>query len=184
MKSSERHRWWLIVAMLLTASLRAEVHEMGEIAAARILVEVPAGWVAEPHISPMPGMISMKLSLGEGPDAVVHITVLEPTAEATLTPGNRDELFAVVSEVARSAGEQSVEGELSVEAFSLGPVQGFFFSATDKDPPADEYRFMSQGMGWMGPLAVSFTALSNVDPIGAWEVTRAAVSSIRTEEPR
>ena len=169
----------LAQVLLFSPSLQAGDYEIGELAGLNLIADVPGGWVAGPHKSPLPGMVSMKLTSEDGAESLVTITVMQPTSGASLSPGDREQLENLVSTVAKSIEPQSVEGALKVERFEHGLVKGAFFSATDKDPPPGEFRYMSQGMGWMQGLAVSFTALSNVDDAVARKVMFQVVGSVR-----
>ena len=66
--------------------------------------------------------------------------------------------------VQRAADEikpQAAESFLSVEELTGAKGPGYYFSATDKAPKPDEFKYLTQGMLLVGELAVSFSILTN-----------------------
>ena len=62
---------------------------------------------------------------------------------------------------AQAAKEQAVEKTIQIMELKGPSAIGYYFSATDRDPGAGEYKYMTQGMMRVGDLAPSFTILSN-----------------------
>jgi hypothetical protein len=62
------------------------------------------------------------------------------------------------------------------------PGPGFYFSATDRAPKPDEYKFLTQGVVRVGELSVTFTILTND---GQDAVVKQALDALKsaTQEP-
>jgi hypothetical protein len=66
-----------------------------------------------------------------------------------------------VQRVADQMKTQAVEKELPVIEFKGATGPGYYFSATDKAPAPNEFKYLTQGMLLVGELAVTFSILTN-----------------------
>jgi hypothetical protein len=80
------------------------------------------------------------------------------------------------------AQTQAVEKELRVVEFQGRTGPGFYFSATDRAPKPDEYKFLTQGVVRVGELSVTFTILTND---GQEPIVKQALDALKgaTQEP-
>ena len=154
------------------------------IASALLLITTLAG--AEPtsiRTFPVPDHGSLQLSAPEswpmemrtGPNRTLPIIAFGPSQGATyqvlITPlspsrGNQAPLAAgslkqMVEHAAQDAKAQSVEKTLAVKELRSGAHVGYYFSATDRAPKPDEYKYLTQGMFGIGEVLITFTILTN-----------------------
>jgi hypothetical protein len=97
-------------------------------------------------------------------------------------PPSRDQLRATVERGVQGARTQAVEKELRVVEFQGRTGPGFYFSATDRAPKPDEYKFLTQGVLRVGELSVTFTILTND---GQDAIVKQALDALKgaTQEP-
>ena len=73
----------------------------------------------------------------------------------------KDEMQRMVAEVAEAARRQAVERSIPIVEMQGNSGIGYYFSATDRAPKSDEFRYMTQGVLRIGELAATFTILTN-----------------------
>jgi hypothetical protein len=76
---------------------------------------------------------------------------------------------------------QAVERELPVVEFSGPSGFGAYFSATDRAPEPDGYKYLTQGMLAMGEVRVTFTVLVNGEPAPVVQQALETVKTMRRE---
>jgi len=121
---------------------------------------LPAGWedqVEQPD--------------GGGPPTIVMSIRPDGPRQVFITPEWPDPTAKEVRELAqlrdaiRDAAErvkpESVESYLEVRQLNGSNGVGYYFAATDRDPGADEFKFMNQGALQVGSLTLWFTILAN-----------------------
>ena len=81
-----------------------------------------------------------------------------------------------MASAAKDAEPRSVEGSLSLQDFQGSSGHGFYFRATDKAPPPGEWKYLTQGMVRTGPIALTFSILTND---GGEATEKAALEMIR-----
>jgi len=121
---------------------------------------LPAGWedqVEQPD--------------GGGPPTIVMSIRPDGPRQVFITPEWADPTAKQVRELAqlrdaiRDAAErvkpESVESYLEVRQLNGSNGVGYYFAATDRDPGADEFKFMNQGALQVGSLTLWFTILAN-----------------------
>lgn len=170
----------VVLAMTANSALSKE-WVVGKVGAQQIVATVSDDWSVSAPSSPMPMAATARITRGAAPEVVVILTVMQPPAESALSNATPDVLERVVAASAAQASPQSVEGKLTAQPFSKGQVQGWYFSATDKAPPPGEFKYMSQGVGNFGPLAVTFTVLSHADPKGSADALLAILGSLTSQ---
>ena len=146
-----------------------------------VAMDVPERWQADEEIGRDPSGDSYTARFIDSIDGnfVVLVTVIQtPPAPATvvLTPA---QVRASVQQFADEAELRSVEPELAVQTLTADGLYGAYFSATDRAPDIDEFRFLTQGFASLDGIPVSFTALSNREPERARDELLAAISSMR-----
>lgn len=68
---------------------------------------------------------------------------------------------SMVESTAREAEGNAVEKHIELKEFGSNDAHGFYFTATDRAPKPDEYKYMTQGMAQLGELLLTFTILTN-----------------------
>jgi hypothetical protein len=117
-------------------------------------IEVPAGWnVTEKPVDPR-GVHTYEFRPVDGKNEVVLVSAFS---------AHNQRAHDWVEHGSRSAAAQSVEGKLAVESMCPGKDGGYYFSATDRAPEPDGYRYMTQGALVHQNHAVTFTAFTNGD---------------------
>ena len=89
----------------------------------------------------------------------VMLTPLWPPAGQA--PMTLEQLRALAEKTASDVKSQATEPELRILEFQGKSGPGFYFSAIDKAPRPDEFKFLTQGILRVGELAVTFTILTN-----------------------
>lgn len=121
---------------------------------------LPAGWQDESDLPPGGVPLTIRLYPAEGTPFEVYLTpeAPEPTAAEV-----RDS--AALREAVRNAAErirpQAVEESIEIRRLQGGSGIGFYFSATDRAPQPEEFRYMNQGALQAGELTLWFTILTN-----------------------
>jgi hypothetical protein len=138
-----------------TAPRRFTLPEHGQ-----FVIQVPADWKGEMSqpANRMPPTITFTPASGK-PFHILMTTIWSATKDRT--PQSRDQVRATVQRGVDGARTQAVEKELQVVEFQGRTGPGFYFSATDRAPKPDEYKFLTQGVVRVGELSVTFTILTN-----------------------
>ena len=147
----------------------------------QFVIQVPADWkgeVSQPATR-MPPTIAFTPASGK-PFQIMMTTIWPATKDRQ--PQSRDELRATVQRGVDGAKPQAVEKELRLVEFQGRTGPGFYFSATDRAPKPDEYKFLTQGVVRVGELSVTFTILTND---GQEAIVKQALDALKgaTQEP-
>jgi hypothetical protein len=121
---------------------------------------IPAGWKDELKANPGSAPATILLSPRDGAPFQLFVTpVARQGAGASVATAikMRDSVQQAADKVKPSAVEQY----LPVEELSGAPGPGYYFSATDREPKAGEYKYLTQGMLLVGDVVVSFIVLTN-----------------------
>lgn len=178
----------LFVGLMMLCALPAAAAEFlfPPLREGAVAMDVPERWQADEEIGRDPSGDAYTARFIDAIDGnfVILVTVIQtPPAPATvvLTP---EQIRASVQQFADEAELRSVEPELTVQTLTTDGLFGAYFSATDKAPDIDEFRFLTQGFASLNGIPVSFTALSNREPERARDEVLAAVSSMRVATER
>ena len=76
---------------------------------------------------------------------------------------------------------RAVERELPVVEFSGPTGFGAYFSATDRAPEPDGYKYLTQGMFVMSDVQITFTVLVNGETAPVWQQVLEVLKTIRRE---
>jgi hypothetical protein len=121
---------------------------------------MPAGWsdhLEEPQ-GGGPPTIEMAVTDGGPRQVFVRPEWADPTAkDVRELPQLRD----AVRDLAERIQPEAVESYLEVRHIAGTNGVGFYFTATDRNPAPDEFKFMSQGALQAGSLTLWFTILTN-----------------------
>ena len=119
---------------------------------------------------------SVWLTQRQGPTFNIFLTPLSGSAMgAAITDQNK--LKSVVTAISRDALAQSVEMSLTVHELTGSNVHGAYFSATDKAPKPNEWKYLTQGMVDIDGVPFAFTILTND---GQEAIAKTALELIRT----
>jgi hypothetical protein len=138
-------------------------------------LSAPESWPVEMRSAPNRALPTIAFGPDEGATYQVLITPLPPPHkdQPALAAGA---LKQMVEHAAQEATPQSVEKSLVVKELRGGAHVGYYFSATDRAPKRDEYKYMTQGMFGLGEMLITFTILTND---GYESVVPAALTMIR-----
>ena len=123
-------------------------------------LKLPAGWVDHLEQPSGGGPPTIEITTAEGLPYQVFVTPewADPTARDTR------ELTALrdaIRDAAERTRPHAVESFIEVRQLNGANGVGYYFSATDRDPGAGEFKFMSQGALQVGSLTIWFTILTN-----------------------
>jgi hypothetical protein len=137
---------------------------------------VPAAWNQKFEAPDNKTPPSVCLTQRQGATFKVFITPLSgsPMGSAMADP---NKMRAIVTSVSRDALAQSVEMSIPVHELTGADVHGFYFSATDRAPKPDEWKYLTQGMVNINDAPFAFTILTND---GQETIAKAALELIRT----
>ena len=175
-----------LLALLVTATVAAQANttaarrftlpEHGQ-----LVIAVPPDWKGElsQPANRMPPTITFTPASGK-PFHILMTAIWPPTKDQQ--PQSRDQIRTTVQRGVDSARTQAVEKELRIVEFQGRTGPGFYFSATDRAPKPDEYKFLTQGVVRVGELSVTFTILTND---GQEAVVKQALDALKgaTQEP-
>lgn len=123
-------------------------------------LELPAGWTDSLDQPAGGGPPTIEIAVAPGGAAQVYVTPkwAEPTdKELRELPLLRD----AVRELAEKIQPEAAEPYVEVRPLEGANGRGYYFSATEREPKADGFRFMSQGALQAGGLTLWFVILTN-----------------------
>lgn len=159
----------VIIALLASASILAGSHARAEEPTVHryelpnldtLELGLPTGWIDNVDQPPGGGPPTIELGPADGAPFQVFVTPewKDPNApEIRETSALRD----AIRDASDRIKPQVVESFLEVRQLSGVNGIGYYFSATDRDPRADEFKYMSQGVLQVGELTLWFTILTN-----------------------
>ena len=121
---------------------------------------LPAGWTDEFEQPAGGGPPTIAIAVAAGGPAQIFVTPkwAEPTdKEVRELPLLRD----AVRELAERIQPEAAEPYLEVRPLEGANGAGYYFSATEREPKADGFKFMSQGALQAGGLTLWFVILTN-----------------------
>jgi hypothetical protein len=124
----------------------------------KLLLKAPEGWKESSESLKDPASASIRFEPPTGDAFYIQITSVWLDADklAASTP----EVLKMT--VARSADEpltHAGEKKAVLQELRGSQSRGYYFSLTDRDPPADEYKYVTQGALLTGELMTVFTIL-------------------------
>lgn len=150
---------------------------------------------------------SWKTSISLNPGGILRrngepiITLLPPTLDdvrllvsvfwpfegrAALSP---QDLRALLASSGQAQLSQAVEKQLIIEELRGREVAGYFYTLTDlrftdRTPPSDQYRYMTQGSLRLGDWSLTFTILFNAKDAPGRQTALEIVKSVSRRQPR
>lgn len=125
-----------------------------------IQFKVPVLWADDLRQPPnhLPPTIAFKPKSGNRFE--ILITPIFSTPKGASLP-NSEKIKELVQQAAERAKLQSVEKNLRLIELKGTSGSGYYFSATDRAPETEGYKYMTQGTMRVGNLMVMFTLLTN-----------------------
>ncbi len=174
------HRLFLaITSALLTVQAFAGDVRISLPGGGALVLHAPSGWRQAREAGSIP---TVSLT-PEGSNAFQVMVSPLVKADGTMPPADPESLRRLVSTGAQGALSQSVEKSLPVQELRGTNVSGSFFSATDRAPKPNEFKYLTQGALAVEGLPVTFTILSNGDPQAALEPALRMLKAARRERP-
>ena len=122
---------------------------------------LPPGWVEGAEVAPTGEQpLTIEFAPVEGPDFRAFVTPQWSDPNA-LSVVDADALRGEVQQGAEQIRPQTVEENIEIRRLQGESGVGFYFSATDRAPHPEEYRYMTQGALQTGDLVLWFTFLTN-----------------------
>ena len=121
---------------------------------------IPAGWQDTVDIPPGDAELTIQLGPIAGDPFEVFLTPVSPDRTAPTAP-DVDALHGAVRDAAARVQPQALETSLEIRRLQGTAGVGFYFSATEREPHAEDFRYMTQGALLIGDLSLWFTILSN-----------------------
>jgi hypothetical protein len=148
-----------------------------------IQFRVPLGW--EDRLAQPPDRLppAIKFSRKVGSSFSMLVTPMWPANE-NIKLSTSEELQQSVRESADRIASRSVEKNISI--FELkGPVaRGYYFSATDSEPGAGEYKILTQGQVRVSEVIVLFSIFTNEEQGSVINDALALINSARLNEEK
>lgn len=121
---------------------------------------LPEGWQDEMDVPPGGITLTVRLHPAEGAPFEVFLTPESPEPTAGEVQ-DIDALREAVRDAAERIRPQAVEESPEIRRLQGGSGIGFYFSATDRAPQPEEFRYMHQGGLQVGDITLWFTILTN-----------------------
>ncbi|MEW6330662.1 MAG: hypothetical protein AB1560_04290 [Pseudomonadota bacterium] len=125
-----------------------------------IQLKVPVPWADDLRQPPdrLPPTIAFKPKSGNRFE--ILITPIWSASKGASLP-NSEKIKELVQQASEQAKLQSVEKNLYLRELKGASGNGYYFSATDRAPEPEGYKYMTQGTIRVGDLMVMFTLLTN-----------------------
>ena len=123
-------------------------------------LSIPVGWQDEVKQGESGTPPTIVLAPREGPRFQLLVTpIWRPRPEVPVA--SAEQIRQSVQRAADQVKPQAAESFLPVQELTGGKGPGYYFSATDKAPKPEEFKYLTQGMLLVGELAVTFSILTN-----------------------
>jgi hypothetical protein len=127
-----------------------------------MVLELPAGWVAQVR-RPRPDLPPTIAVASADPKAFqVLLTPIWPIGNGKAPTA--DDLRRLVEGAAEQARAHTVESNVPIQDLAAKGKTGYFFSATDRQPEPEGFKYMTQGAIGLNELRITFTILINGEP--------------------
>jgi hypothetical protein len=148
----------LLAALLLHGMAQAKDYPVPD--KSTLQLAVPAGWKDEVREGERGYPPTIIFTPREGAAFQVLVTpISRPRPDVPVPTG--EQIRDSVQRVADQMRTQAVEKELPVLELKGASGPGYYFSATDKAPLPEEFKYLTQGMLLVGELAITFSVLTN-----------------------
>jgi hypothetical protein len=171
----------LLVILLIGCGINVFAREVKVPVSGRgtVILSVPDSWDegidrSDPNVPPTVMLVPSK-----GKSFHILMSVIWPK------PGVQNLTREAVREQVRRASDEpkarAVERDLPVVEFSGPKGFGAYFSATDRAPEPDGYKYLTQGMSVMNEVQITFTVLVNGEPAPVLQQVLEILKTIRRE---
>jgi hypothetical protein len=126
----------------------------------RLELTIPAGWKDESKPNKGSAPATTVLTPRDGAPFQVTITPLARQRSGA-SADTAIKMRHGVQQAADKVKPTALEHYLPVEELTGAPGRGYYFSATDREPKPDEFKYLTQGMLLVGDVVVSFAILTN-----------------------
>jgi hypothetical protein len=151
---------WLTLLVAVALSAVAQGKDFPVPDKTTLQLAVPAGWKDEVHEGDRGYPPTIIFTPREGKPFQVLVTpISRPRPDVPVPTG--EQIRDSVQRVADQMKPQAVEKELPVIEIKGASGPGYYFSATDKAPLPEEFKYLTQGMLLVGELAITFSVLTN-----------------------
>ena len=120
----------------------------------KLELSIPAGWKDELKEK------TISFTPRAGPPFQVALTPI-----ARQRPGTSADTAIRMRQSVQDAADKvkptAVESILTAEALTGAPGPGYYFSATDREPKPDEFKYLTRGMLLVGDVVLAFSILTN-----------------------
>jgi hypothetical protein len=173
----------LLVLAISTASALAEELRVPLLGRGELVLVVPDGWSAQVR-APRPDLPpTIAITSQSKRDLTVLVTPMWPP-NSSITSTSREELRDIVTSASSRVRSKAIEKEFPLVEFSSGPIVGYHFSATDREPESDGFKFLTQGAASLDELRITFTILMNGDPSNLREKALDVIREMRRQGKR
>lgn len=154
----------LAIAIVLPEGLAAaqspKRYDIGELG--RLSLNFPDTWLDTMTRSPDSNGTTIKFTPKSGSpfEVIVSAGMVIPASE---TRDPSEVARAIAGDAASGAVLQAVEPELAIVELKGDEATAHYFSATDKAPKPDEFKYLTQGAVVTGRVLMIFTILTNDD---------------------
>ena len=139
-----------------------------------LVLTLPAGWSAHLDQS-QPGLPpTVKITSADRTAFQVLITPIPTTGGRSNSP---TEIRKLVERGLDNIKASAVESSISIQELAASDKAGYYFSATDRQPEPEGYKYLTQGALAFGDLKVTFTVLTNRQQ---GEVARQVIDMLRS----
>jgi hypothetical protein len=141
-----------------------------------VVLDLPDGWQHQLHPASAGQAQTMVLTPRQGHGFLVSMAInpFEPAATHHATSA---QLRALVQQAANAEKPKAIEPELRLFDLDSSGKDGVYFSATEKSPDPQGYRFRTQGTLGLNTLSVNFSILS---PTESKPLTEQALQLLRS----
>ncbi len=124
----------------------------------KLILHVPESWKDFSKPLQEPPSVLLRFKPPEGDSFYVQVTAvwLDAAKCANATPKS---IKAKVQKSSADPLKRAVEKEAKIEELRGEQTMGYYYSLTDRAPPPDEYKYMTQGIATTGEMMVVFTIL-------------------------
>ena len=159
------HLTFLTLALLTAAAVAAEV-DVPIPGRDDLVLELPDTWQYETRWPRADLPPTITITSQNRREFAILVTPFWPMGPSK-PPASSDDVRRLVEGAANSAKPQAIEQNLPLVELSAPGKVGFYFSATDRQPRSNGYKYLTQGGVAFDELLVTFTILVNGDPKSA-----------------
>ena len=146
-----------------------------------LILDVPSSWHASVHQTQPTLPPTISVSPAHPPAAQLLITPAWPTGGATAPTSN--DIRKLAQMAAATAQRRAVEPELKLRDLDASGKSGYYFSATDRQPEPNGFKYLTQGAIGLNELRITFTILDNEESKSATKTALELLRSMRRTAP-